>query len=153
VTATTEKMSPAGARWAENARAELARHGHRAGGARQAVIDELATSGGCVDAEHLEARLRSADRSVGTASVYRALSLLAELGLLQRVAVAGSPSRFELVHPDGHHHHHIVCDGCGRTEAFTDAALERAISKASRRSDYEVRSHEVTLHGKCESCR
>jgi Fur family ferric uptake transcriptional regulator len=147
------KEKPAGARWAESAAEELARHGHRAGGARQAVIDELAASGGCVDAEQLEGRLRTADRSVGTASVYRALSLLAELGLLQRVAVAGSPARFELVHPDGHHHHHVVCDVCGRTEPFTDAALERAVHAASDRSGFDVRSHEITLHGKCERCR
>lgn len=106
-----------------------------------------------MDAEQLEARLRSSTRSVGTASVYRALALLAELGLLQRVAVAGSPARFELVHPDGHHHHHIVCDECGRTEPFTDAALERAIAGAGDRSGYAVSSHEITLHGKCESCR
>jgi Fur family ferric uptake transcriptional regulator len=139
--------------WAEVALGELARSGHRAGGARTAVIELLAAEGGCIDAEQVGARLQEQGRSVGTASVYRALGLLAELGLLRKVAVAGAPVRFELVHPDGHHHHHIVCDGCGRTVAFTDEALERAIHDVSRRASFDVRGHEITLHGICEACR
>jgi Fur family ferric uptake transcriptional regulator len=149
----TEQIHGGAREWAEAALAELARGGHRAGGARTAVIELLAAEGGCIDAEQVEARLREAGRSVGTASVYRALGLLSELGLLQKVAVAGAPVRFELVRPDGHHHHHIVCDRCGRTVAFTDDDLERAVHAVSRRASFEVSSHEITLHGTCEACR
>lgn len=148
-----EQIHAGASDWAEAALAELARSGHRAGGARTAVIELLAAEGGCIDAEQVEARLREGGRSVGTASVYRALGLLADLGLLQKVAVAGAPVRFELVHPDGHHHHHLVCDRCGRTVAFTDDALERAVHDVSRRASFEVRAHEITLHGTCEACR
>lgn len=149
----SEQIHPGASDWAEAALAELARSGHRAGGARTAVIELLAAEGGCIDAEQVEARLRANGKTVGTASVYRALGLLADLGLLQKVAVAGAPVRFELVRPDGHHHHHIVCDRCGRTVAFTDDDLERAIHEASRRASFAVSSHEITLHGTCEACR
>lgn len=148
-----EQIHAGASEWAETALAELARSGHRAGGARTAVIELLAAEGGCIDAEQVEAQLRERGRTVGTASVYRALGLLSELGLLQKVAVAGAPVRFELVHPDGHHHHHIVCDRCGRTVAFTDEALERAVHDVSRRASFQVSSHEITLHGTCEGCR
>lgn len=147
-----EQIHAGASQWADVALSELARSGHRAGGARTAVIELLAAEGGCIDAEQVEARLREGGRAVGTASVYRALGLLADLGLLQKVAVAGAPVRFELVHPDGHHHHHIVCDHCGRTVAFTDDALERAVHDVSRRASFQVSSHEITLHGTCEGC-
>ena len=90
-------------------------HGHRAGGARAAVIEALGRHGGCLDADELVARLRRQRKRVGVASVYRALGLLAELGLLQRVPVAGGSARYELVGPGGDHHHHLVCDDCGAT--------------------------------------
>lgn len=139
--------------WAAGALRELAAHGHRAGGARTAVIELLAAEGGCLEAEEIVDKLRSGGRPVGTASVYRALGLLAELGLLHKVALPDAPARFELVLPGGEHHHHIVCDSCGKTVAFSDERLERAIHSFSERAAFAVSSHEVTLHGRCEACR
>ena len=139
--------------WSEHAFAVLSEHGHRAGGARASVVDALGRRGGCVDADELVGVLRRARKRVGVASVYRALSLLAELGLLQRVAVAGGSARYELVGPGGDHHHHLVCDDCGATTAFEDDALERAIGRLSRRTAYSVQAHDVTLHGTCPDCQ
>ncbi len=139
--------------WADQALSVLATAGHRTGGARTAVIELLAAEGGCLEAEAVASKLNERGRRVGTASVYRALGLLADLGLLHKVALPDSPVRFELVRPDGDHHHHIVCDECGKTAAFTDEGLEQAIHAASRKADFEVRSHDVTLHGCCEACR
>lgn len=139
--------------WAEHAADALAAAGHRAGGARAAVIEALARGGGCVDAEELVVALRSEGTRVGVASVYRALGLLSTLGVLQRVPVAGGSARYELVGPGGDHHHHLICDDCGATTAFEDDALERAIGRISRRTAYSVQAHDVTLHGTCPDCQ
>ena len=141
------------ARWTDHAFSVLAEHGHRAGGARTAVVEALGRRGGCLDADELVGALRRGRKRVGVASVYRALSLLAELGLLQRVPVAGGSARYELVGPGGDHHHHLVCDDCGATSAFEDDALERAIGRLSRRTAYAVQAHDVTLHGTCPDCQ
>jgi Fur family transcriptional regulator, ferric uptake regulator len=138
--------------WTEAAFAALAARGHRSGGARTAVIELLGAEGGCLDAEAVAARLRTSGRAVGTASVYRALGVLADLGLLHKVALPDAPVRFELVLPGGDHHHHIVCDACGKTVAFSDEDLESAVEQISRRAAFEVEAHEVTLHGTCEAC-
>ena len=152
--ATTPGTSPADSRekWAEHARATLADEGYRAGGARTAVIELLASEGGCIEAEQVDGRLRDLGRKVGTASVYRALALLTELGLLHKVALPDSPVRFELVLAGGEHHHHIVCERCGRTVAFTDQALEEAVHSISDRTSFRVAAHDVTLHGTCDDC-
>jgi Fur family ferric uptake transcriptional regulator len=139
--------------WAQAALAQLATRGYRAGGARTAVIELLAEQGGCMDAEDVVEKLRGRGRTVGTASVYRALGLLSELGLLHKVALAGAPARFELVLPGGEHHHHLVCDRCGRTVAFSDERLEAAIRALSERTSFEVQAHDITLQGLCESCQ
>lgn len=150
---TVEKAPPHGAEWAERAQAELAGRGYRAGGARTAVIELLGAEGGCLEAEQVAERLRGRGRRIGTASVYRALALLSDLGLLQRTAPTGSAARFELVLPGGEHHHHIVCDACGRTLAFSDEELERAVHAVSERTSFSVQAHEITLHGTCEACQ
>ena len=139
--------------WADHATAALAAGGHRSGGARSAVIDALDRHGGCVDADELVTKLRGEGTRVGVASVYRALGLLAALGVLQRVAVAGGSARYELVGPGGDHHHHLVCDECGATTPFEDDGLERAIGRISRRTAYSVQGHDVTLHGTCPDCQ
>jgi Fur family ferric uptake transcriptional regulator len=139
--------------WTDHAFAVLGEHGHRAGGARTAVIDALGRRGGCLDADELVGALRDDGRRVGLASVYRALGLLADLGLLQRVALAGGSARYELVGPGGEHHHHLVCDDCGATTPFEDDGLERAIGRVSSRTAYAVQAHDVTLHGTCPDCQ
>ena len=71
--------------WAEHATAELRRAGHRSGGARAAVIDLMANQDCCLTAQEVFDRLRADGRVVGIASVYRALDLLARLGLVRRL--------------------------------------------------------------------
>ena len=139
--------------WALRAEHELARRGRRAGGARAAVIDLLAAEGGCLGADDVVEKLEAQGRSIGTASVYRALALLTELGLLHKVALPEAPVRFELVLPGGEHHHHIVCDRCGRTVPFSDEELETAIEAVSARSPFRIEAHEITLHGTCRRCQ
>lgn len=138
--------------WAEIASERLATAGFRAGGARTAVVKLLGEQGGCLGAEDVAEKLRASGESVGTASVYRALALLVDLGLLHKVALADSPARFELVLPGGEHHHHLVCDRCGRTVAFADEQLEQAVESISERTPFRVEAHDVTLHGVCPAC-
>src|SRR5262245_44349997 len=140
------------AEWAEHARAELKRAGHRSGGARSAVLDLIARQDCCLTAQEIFDALRSDGRDVGIASVYRALDLLTRMGLLRRVELAGAAG-YEPAPPGGEHHHHVVCERCGKVSAFEDAALERAIDRLAGRLDYEVGAHEVVLRGACRDCR
>ena len=65
--------------WGAHARRELARTGHRAGGARESVLALLERQPCCLSAQELHDRLRAADgRTPGLASVYRALEVLTE---------------------------------------------------------------------------
>lgn len=138
--------------WVDIALERLTASGFRTGGARTAVVRLLGAEGGCLGAEDVANKLRAGGDTVGTASVYRALGLLVDLGLLHKVALADSPARFELVLPDGEHHHHLVCDRCGRTVAFADERLEQAVESISERAPFQVEAHDVTLHGTCPAC-
>jgi Fur family ferric uptake transcriptional regulator len=139
--------------WREHTDAALRKAGFRAGGARSAVLDLMAGQDCCASAQEIHESLRGSGRSVGIASVYRVLEVLSELRLVQRVDVGDGIARFEPAAPDGDHHHHVVCDDCGKVEPFSDPSLERAIASASDRMGYRVDGHEVVLRGECADCR
>jgi Fur family transcriptional regulator, ferric uptake regulator len=138
--------------WAEHALAMLGEAGYRRGGARTAVVEALARHDCAVTALDLEEELRRRKAHVGRASVYRALDLLEELGLVQRFEVERGIASYERVNLNGHHHHHAICRRCGRMEPFEDRGLERAIEQVSDLVPFEIAEHDVVLRGLCERC-
>ena len=125
----------------------------RAGGARTRVIDRLAGQDCCCSAHEIHEGLRSQGASVGIASVYRALEALEGLGLVQRTDLGDGVGMFEAVTPGGDHHHHLVCDRCGRVTPFEDETLERAIHKLASEKRHSPTGHEVVIRGICPGCR
>lgn len=139
--------------WSAHASAVLDRSGHRWGAARLAVVDVLASHSCCLTARDIGDELRRQGQKTGIASIYRALDLLHELGLVQRLDVGDGTARYEPADPSGEHHHHLVCDRCGRVTAFEDERLEQAISALSKRVDHAIDAHDVVLRGACPDCR
>jgi len=138
--------------WADHVHAELARAGLKRGGARERIIDLLASEACALSAVEIEDALRAQGKPTGRASIYRVLDLLVDHGLVERVAVGDGQSRFERSEAGGAHHHHLVCDHCGRLVAFDDPALERAIDSLGDRLGMRVAHHDVVLRGACEEC-
>ena len=139
--------------WAAYALDGLRRAGHQSGGARHAVVQYLERQGCCSSAQEIFDGIRDRGERVGIASVYRVLDLLAELHLVQRVDIGDGIARFEPAQPDGEHHHHLVCDDCGKVEAFFDPSLERALTRVAGKLGYGMDAHDVVLHGACGDCR
>ncbi len=138
--------------WGEHALGELRRAGHRAGGARTAVVELLAEQDCCLTAQEIFDELRERDRRVGIASVYRALDLLTGMKLVQRLEIGEGVARYEPAHAGGEHHHHVVCDHCGTVAVFEDERLEQALDRLGERLGYHLEGHEVVLRGTCPSC-
>ena len=139
--------------WSARALASLQAEGLRNGGARRAVVEHLGVQPCCRSAQEIFDEIRGQGGRIGIASVYRALEQLVELGLVQRVELGDGIARFEPSHADGDHHHHLVCDDCGKVEPFSDPGLEQALEQAASRLAYDMQGHEVVLHGHCDHCR
>jgi Fur family transcriptional regulator, ferric uptake regulator len=138
--------------WSEHVHAVLSQEGLKHGGARERVIELLAAQSCALSAVEIEDTLREKGRPTGRASIYRVLELLVDRRLVERLAVGDGQARFEAVDPSGEHHHHLVCDRCGRLVAFDDPGLERAIDRLSDRLGVRIESHDVLLRGACERC-
>ena len=154
VMATVAKApSVPGAKWREVALESLAGAGLRSGGARTRVVEELATHGCCRSAQEIHDALRAEGDTVGMASVYRALEALEGLGLVQKTDLGNGVRMFEAVIPGGDHHHHLVCERCGKITPFEDERLERAIHDLADGRKHTATAHEVVIRGVCSRCR
>lgn len=135
--------------WTEAALRAISDAGHRSSSARQAVVELLAGTGGGLIAWEIADRLRG---QASTASVYRALGVLVDLGLLRAVDLGQGSSRYELILDDGEHHHHLVCRRCGRTNIFVDPDLEIVLQRVQDDTSYAIDGHDVVLRGLCSAC-
>lgn len=133
--------------WSAFAEEEIHKAGLRRSTPRQKVIDLMAGQDCAITALEMDAQLDG----VGRATVYRAIEQLEELGLIQKVDVGGSALGYETIDPSGRHHHHLVCEECGRVQPFEDDRLEQAIHKVSQ-PGFEIETHEVTFRGRCADC-
>jgi Fur family transcriptional regulator, ferric uptake regulator len=138
--------------WSAYARSVLEDAGHRRGGARDEVIDLLAVQPCAVSAHDIEGALRQRGRTIGRASIYRALDTLAEHGLVKRLDLGRTEACYEPARSDGHHHHHVVCEVCGTLTAFDDPDLEQAIDRLGDRLGLRIDDHDVLLRGVCRDC-
>ena len=87
--------------------------------------------------------------SIGTATVYRALDHLTELGMIRKLSVGKKSAVYEYVRDQ---HLHFVCNHCGMVY---DIPADRSgmVREASRCCGNEVEWAEVTAHGICKACQ
>jgi Fur family transcriptional regulator, ferric uptake regulator len=139
--------------WSEHALAALRAAGYRGGGARRSVVEHVGAQTCCRSAQEIHEAIATTGGRVGIASVYRVLDSLAELRLVQRVDIGDGIARFEPALASGDHHHHLVCDDCGKVEPFADDSLEAALERVAGLLGYDVAGHDVVLRGACADCR
>ena len=139
--------------WTNAALERLRDASGRSGSARRLVVEYLGEQDCCRSAQEIHDAVRARGGRVGIASVYRALDGMDALGLVQRIDLGDGVARFEPAHAGGDHHHHLVCDDCGKVEPFEDARLESAIARLADGRGYAVAAHDVVLRGACEDCR
>jgi Fur family ferric uptake transcriptional regulator len=136
----------------QSLRAAIARRGLRWTPQRQVIIDRLFRVGGHFTAEALMADVRSADASIGSATIYRTLRLLVEEGLLDEHRFNdGEGTRFELSE-DRAHHDHVICVECGLIREFEEPLIEQLQERIAREHGFTLESHAHQLYGRCEKC-
>lgn len=89
---------------------------------------------------------------VDRASVYRAVELFENLGVIHRVSI-GWKYKLELTDKFAEHHHHLTCTNCGRTTPINETELEALITKLAASHGFSPLSHQIEIQGLCRDCR
>ena len=132
--------------------AELLRaQGVRVTSQRLEVLEELRREPDDVTAQMLWRRLRDRGSQTGLATVYRALSLLNEKGVIDALSHHGTELCYRLCNDT--HHHHMVCSSCHRVVEVEQCGLEPWLADVASRHDFVATEHKIEITGICGSCR
>jgi Fur family transcriptional regulator, stress-responsive regulator len=103
-----------------------------------------------ISAEGVAEIVRAEIGAISLQSVYDALGVLVEEGLLRRIQPAGSPARFE--GRVGDNHHHLICRICGCVVDVDCAVGAAPCLTVADDMGYEIDEAEVAYWGRCPEC-
>jgi len=119
---------------------------------RRLILDIFLLEPGHVSSEELYAKVKRRDNSIGQATVYRTLKLLAGCGLAEAVSFADGITRYE-PHFGVEHHDHLICEICGRTIEIMDPVIETRQEELAAKYGFSLARHKMDLYGLCPKCR
>lgn len=125
-------------------------HGYRVTHPRQAVWEVLRAAEEHLTVEEIAHRVEGHSPGVHVTSVYRSLTLLAELGLVRESQFGAGGGRWEVVHPD--EHFHMVCRGCGQVTHHVGDLVEQIRGHLATGHGFEAESVELVVSGRCAAC-
>lgn len=135
----------------------LKERGLKVTGQRLLVLETMAAHPG----EHLTAEeifdlARVKTPKIGLATIYRALQVLVDLHVIEKLSFDDGFARYELCRNLGdgkHRHHHAICLGCRAVFSLEEDLLDALEQDLMERLGFAVTDHEVKLYGYCRACR
>lgn len=119
---------------------------------REQVLREIFEIHRHFDVDELYLRLRGKGAKVSKASIYRALPLFIDCGLVREVDFSEGHWHYEHIY--GHSHHsHLRCLGCGEILEFEEPALKLVEEHLAQEHGYLIKGHHLQVQGYCTSCQ
>ena len=124
--------------------------GYRLTPQRQLVWEALRNAEHHLTAEDIHAEVSRTVPEFNVASVYRTLTLLAELGLAKEVRLGESRGHWEVAHPDDEFH--LVCRSCGKVTHHKGDLVEQVRLHLSDGHGFTAEDVDLVVHGICADC-
>ncbi len=116
---------------------------------KKAIVEELKGMKSHPTATELAEKLSAEGKPVSRATVFRVLSALADDGVIRRVEVENSDTRY-----DGNivPHYHFECRMCGRV-MDVELAYQKRLDRELAKEGFQVEGHSTEFYGICPDCR
>ncbi|MGA7562681.1 MAG: transcriptional repressor [Desulfobaccales bacterium] len=130
----------------------IRRRGLRRTPEREEILREIFAMHCHFDVDELYLKLKGKGSKVSKASIYRALPLFIECGLIREVDFRDGHWHYEHIY--GHALHcHLRCLGCGEVQEFEEPGLQLLEERLSRKYRYQIKGHQLQVQGYCAACR
>jgi Fur family peroxide stress response transcriptional regulator len=117
---------------------------------RDVLLRALSETDGHPTAEQLVRKVRRVLPTVSHATVYRNVQELVQAGLIGTLERSGGAVQFEL---NDEHHHHFLCDRCGRVwDVYLDQVAVAVDRARSPLRGFRIDRRDVQLRGLCARC-
>lgn len=112
---------------------------------RRIIADVLETATDHPDVEDLHARASEVDETISIATVYQAVKLFEEAGILDAVQFGDGRTRYE--DAEREHHDHLIDMHTGQVIEFCDPEIEALQDKIAEKLGYRLVGHRLELYG------
>jgi len=134
----------------QDIREKFRRSGYTLTSQRRAVLEALKEAQGHPSAEDIYLIVKTTNPRVALGTVYQALSVLEEIGVVGSKHWSESPTRYDLnVEP----HLDIRCAGCGEVSEIPGVELGELETSIRENTPYEVTRTTMVIEGLCPSCK
>ena len=129
----------------------LSEQGYRLTPQRMLVLSAIESSDDHISAEEIYAQVVAKYPHVNISTIYRTLELLNRLGLVTETDLGGGRVRY---HPAGKgHHHHLVCQECGKIIDLDESVLSSLKGVLLREYKFSADLRHLAIFGRCADCR
>ncbi len=126
--------------------------GLRATPIRQALMDVLERSQAPLSIKELSVLLGGRGLNPNKTTLYRQITSLLEIGLLEELTLLPGLQHFEWKRQ---HHHHFSCRSCESVWDVESDQIEQLIYSLEQklaRQGHQVDAHQLEWHGRCVAC-
>jgi Fur family transcriptional regulator, ferric uptake regulator len=117
---------------------------------RRAIVSEVLGTDGHIAPAALADRVKHRIPGVNTATVYRTLLLLDQLGVLAHAHLEGGVEYHLARHSD---HVHLICSSCGARRSLPAAEIASLTRSLRTRHDFDPDLTHFAVAGLCGRCR
>ncbi len=129
----------------------LSEKGCRLTDQRDVILKALLAFPATFSPMELEKRLAVTEPALGRATIFRAIDLFLEMGILEKIHRESGDDVY-IVGSIGHHHH-LICRVCGEIRDINSCPFEEEIHAIMRREGYSEGYHRIEIEGVCGMCK
>ncbi len=116
---------------------------------RDSIKEFLATRKDHPTADTVYMNVRQSFPNISLGTVYRNLTLLADIGEIARLRVGDGVDHFDY---DTTPHYHFVCSECGKVLDLDMTVMKNLTETAQEGFDGEIEGHVTWFYGRCSDC-
>lgn len=114
------------------------------------VLQTLQHAGGFASAQEVHQLITGQGDRIGLTTIYRALQSLQKEKLIDALRRDDGEAIYRLC--GGSHHHHLVCNKCGKTVEIEGGAIEKWAASVANEHGFRDVGHSAEIFGTCSKC-
>lgn len=129
---------------------DLRDKGYRITNTRKEIINIFYNTNNLFSAADIYSNLHSKKLKVNKTTVYRELFFLVKHKYLNEVYIDPQKTLYESAKHN--HHHHLVCEVCGKIDKITNCLSKDFERDVLEKRGFKIKKHILEFYGICDNC-
>ncbi|WP_054949368.1 Fur family transcriptional regulator [Numidum massiliense] len=127
---------------------QLKAQGYKYTSKRELILEIFYREGRYLNAKYVLEQMQKEHPQLSFDTVYRNLTLLSELGILEVTAMHGE-RYYRMACSGDDHHHHLICTECGKAKKIDICPMQGVFGEPE---GFQITGHKFEIYGLCSDC-